>query len=65
MFPTDTEFENNKDAANLDIQTFGRYGGVGLTIGSDFTYQKGKVSFLPLLLHRSSVATLQLLACFF
>jgi hypothetical protein len=39
----DTEFENNKDAANLDIQTFGRYGGVGLTIGTDFTYQKGKV----------------------
>jgi C-terminal processing protease CtpA/Prc len=37
-----TEYENNKDSQNLDILTYGRYGGVGLTIASDSKYEVGK-----------------------
>ncbi len=31
-----TEFENNKAKKDLEIQTFGRYGGVGLSIAEDW-----------------------------
>mmetsp|Transcript_12595 Transcript_12595/g.30858 ORF Transcript_12595/g.30858 Transcript_12595/m.30858 type:complete len:691 (-) Transcript_12595:350-2422(-) len=37
-----TEFENNRDTQDLDIMTYGRYGGVGLTVGSDTKYDPVK-----------------------